>query len=576
MEGAVESDAPLPDTPIEVAEPETQSPPTLGPSESDGLLEIAPPQAVIAPTTPITATPEPITVVVPPHTPHQEMISAFTGDEQEVECLSGWLSWLCWYPPSDIESGAERTRQEIDGILGDNPDEDLVDALDKLTEHLDNTSPGTAYHEIRSLALALAKFGSTAPGEALLYTEMIESLVSHGMYSGDTLLDLVYQSGNSGAMRLLPDYDDITEDDLRRGLSAFVTHASYTPEWRAIMSERMYYTLGMTAPEGMADHPIGQFFTGEGYNENNELEDRIAFLDIADIVFAVGGLSKGLVSSSRRGALKAALKEVGDCFWRQRNSFSRETVVATASGLAAISTITVGQEVYAYNETIGEVGLHEITEVHEHVDPMIINLTIDSDLTDDQPGVLIETTPEHPFFVDGEWVSAGDLVNGMKLTRWDGEKGIETFGIVTDADRIETEQTMYNLTVDEAHTFFVGEDKFLVHNTNTSCIEWQRLLRVSQDYEVLRSQVPIKTAVGSGDIDLVVRDNGVIRLAEVGGASKTPQGLGTQLKKLELYADQHGGVPTFFYDNNTSQQTIDYAVRRLGESNVLPIPRKRF
>jgi hypothetical protein len=109
---------------------------------------------------------------------------------------------------------------------------------------------------------------------------------------------------------------------------------------------------------------------------------------------------------------------------------------------------------------------------------------------------------------------------------------------------------------------------------NTAWLEFERLLRISQRYNVLRSGIPIKTTSGSGDIDLVLDDNGIIRLAEVGGAAKTTDKLGKQLTKLQLYAQQNGGTPTFFYDTNTPQDIIDFAARKLGTGNVLPIPPK--
>jgi YD repeat-containing protein len=111
---------------------------------------------------------------------------------------------------------------------------------------------------------------------------------------------------------------------------------------------------------------------------------------------------------------------------------------------------------------------------------------------------------------------------------------------------------------------------------NTASLEFERLARISQRYDVLRSSVPIKTTAGSGDIDLVLSDNGIIRLVEVGGAAKTTDGLGKQLTKLQIYAEQNGGVPTFFYDTNTPQNILDFATRKLGTGNVLPIPTKSW
>ena len=67
-------------------------------------------------------------------------------------------------------------------------------------------------------------------------------------------------------------------------------------------------------------------------------------------------------------------------------------------------------------------------------------------------GEWIETTPEHPFYVEGKgWIDAEDLQIGDQIRQADG-----TTGIVWLKWNIYKTQEMYNLTVDTAHTFFVG------------------------------------------------------------------------------------------------------------------------
>ncbi|MCU0499144.1 MAG: HINT domain-containing protein [Anaerolineae bacterium] len=140
------------------------------------------------------------------------------------------------------------------------------------------------------------------------------------------------------------------------------------------------------------------------------------------------------------------------------NSFSADTTVATENGDIAISEIEVGDEVYAYNEVIGEVGEYEVTHVHIHDDPMIVHLVID--------GEIVETTPEHPFYSgQGVWISAGGLQVGDQIRNLESEYGtVERVTIITQTE------TMYNLTVDETHTFFVGDGAWLVHNQNNTPI----------------------------------------------------------------------------------------------------------
>lgn len=54
---------------------------------------------------------------------------------------------------------------------------------------------------------------------------------------------------------------------------------------------------------------------------------------------------------------------------------------------------------------------------------------------------------------------------GTVLTSFDSEDGLTPLGTITATERIEQEQMMYNLTVDTAHTFFVGEGEWLAHNS---------------------------------------------------------------------------------------------------------------
>ena len=79
--------------------------------------------------------------------------------------------------------------------------------------------------------------------------------------------------------------------------------------------------------------------------------------------------------------------------------------------------------------------------------------------------LVLETTPEHPFYVNEIWVNAEDLTTGTVLTSLNDNNEIIALGTITQTERIEQEQMMYNLTVDTAHTFFVGEEGWLVHNT---------------------------------------------------------------------------------------------------------------
>jgi Pretoxin HINT domain len=92
----------------------------------------------------------------------------------------------------------------------------------------------------------------------------------------------------------------------------------------------------------------------------------------------------------------------------------------------------------------------------------VVTLTLE---TDEKKLEVIETTPEHPFAVRiGEgneisWVNAIDLETGQSLARGDGKSGRLL------SSRVEARnQRMYDLSVNQVHNFFVGENGWLVHN----------------------------------------------------------------------------------------------------------------
>jgi len=108
--------------------------------------------------------------------------------------------------------------------------------------------------------------------------------------------------------------------------------------------------------------------------------------------------------------------------------------------------------VLAYDEATGATAPYPVTAVHAHPDPLITTVTID--------GEAIETTPDHPFATQGRgWVPAADLHAGEAVWRRDGSSGT-----VEAVSHTQRPQVMYHLTVDTAHTYFVGDGLWVVHN----------------------------------------------------------------------------------------------------------------
>jgi hypothetical protein len=134
-------------------------------------------------------------------------------------------------------------------------------------------------------------------------------------------------------------------------------------------------------------------------------------------------------------------------------SFSSDTPVLTDEGAVFISKIKVGDTVIGYHELLRSVGAYTVTAVHVHVDPEQIHLTVENE--------QLTTTPEHPFYVMMRgWVPASHLHTGDFIRQFDG-----SYGPVRSIRVQKQPQVMYNLTVSTAHTFFVGNGNWLVHNT---------------------------------------------------------------------------------------------------------------
>jgi hypothetical protein len=88
-------------------------------------------------------------------------------------------------------------------------------------------------------------------------------------------------------------------------------------------------------------------------------------------------------------------------------------------------------------------------------------------------GKVIRTTGEHPFYVWGRgWIAAKALVKGDLLRRKDG-----TFAVVEEVFDTGVEETVYNCTVADYHTYFVGGEDwgFSVWAHNTCAVSrWGR------------------------------------------------------------------------------------------------------
>ncbi|WP_282167563.1 Hint domain-containing protein [Shewanella japonica] len=150
----------------------------------------------------------------------------------------------------------------------------------------------------------------------------------------------------------------------------------------------------------------------------------------------------------------AKLAQMASC----ANSFTGDTLVHTEIGTKPIQDIKVGDRVRAYSEWNGQEVVETVEDIITNTqDYQLVKLTLES-------GEVIEATSLHPFYILGRgWVEAEDLKIGYPLYRGD-DSTLSIASIETEARH----ETVYNLSVANANTYFIGIDKVLLHNAKKS------------------------------------------------------------------------------------------------------------
>jgi len=136
--------------------------------------------------------------------------------------------------------------------------------------------------------------------------------------------------------------------------------------------------------------------------------------------------------------------------------FSGITSVWTPhEGPKKIKDLKKNEPVFSYNLTTETVEPRRIIDLFTNKTSETLKLTINSTTNND----TIETTPNQEFYDPrGLWVAAKLLQIGSRLETTHGSKKI------TDIEKKRKKRTIYDLTVDQNHNFFVNKEGILVHN----------------------------------------------------------------------------------------------------------------
>jgi len=138
--------------------------------------------------------------------------------------------------------------------------------------------------------------------------------------------------------------------------------------------------------------------------------------------------------------------------------FPAGTPVAVEGGYKNIEQVQAGDLVWSWHEETGNLALKPVLHTMSRESDALVELRLGAD--------VVQATPEHPFWANGGWKVAGELVVGDTVLRSDGL----TMPISAVTHHTEQPATVYNFEVADWHTYLVSWWMFVVHNSGP-CIK---------------------------------------------------------------------------------------------------------
>ncbi|GAB3635496.1 hypothetical protein GCM10027422_10860 [Hymenobacter arcticus] len=159
-------------------------------------------------------------------------------------------------------------------------------------------------------------------------------------------------------------------------------------------------------------------------------------------------------SSALKTGVKAGLKYFGENGLRKcvTACFVAGTPIAMEHGLKPIEEVSIGDEVWAWDEQSGRLALKRVLRTKQQVADATIRLRVGAE--------YITTTPEHPFRTADGWQLAGDLRVGDQVLRSDKQ----LMPVLDITHQLDEECTVYNFEVAEWATYLVSRWLLVVHN----------------------------------------------------------------------------------------------------------------
>ena len=220
--------------------------------------------------------------------------------------------------------------------------------------------------------------------------------------------------------------------------------------------------------------------------------------------------------------------------------FVAGTKVLTPSGEQAIESLAVGGLVLASDPGSGAIKPCSILGRFEREAPAVLDIQVGDE--------IITCTPEHPFWIPGQgWRAARQLEVGDPLLTHD-----EKTHSIESIQRREGLFKVYNIEVEELHTYYVSSLQILVHN---EC-----------DLKVVkRSNMPENVATDLNGNSVIIDGKPVMVYGQATQGSSTTPGHGDAM--IDLIARL---APTGDYEYFTLQRSWRTATGRVAADGKIP------
>lgn len=140
--------------------------------------------------------------------------------------------------------------------------------------------------------------------------------------------------------------------------------------------------------------------------------------------------------------------------------FVAGTLIETARGLIPIEQIGFGDLIWSREEFGNHYAYKPVTATKATDNQQLVEVIVANEQGQQETYL---TTTEHPFYVeDIGWLKASLLIFGMKLLDRNGSASLK----VVSQNVLDRYATVYNIMVDDHHTYHIGELGVWVHNAN--------------------------------------------------------------------------------------------------------------